>query len=173
MFHNRSTLSTTVWGWLNKLDSRYAVVRFCQSQRLLFLGHPGVSEINHDGEKHCELSLYKLDVSYASKKWSKVTVTLTRILTDRISSNWTPLWLDWWSVLDLFSFVHLCKLLLLACNYNIIFDLVYLCIAHLCVKIVSVNWPIKNDWLNQTDWATFTRQYVDGVRNIEKTKLTI
>ena len=29
-------------------------------------------------------------------------------------------------LLIFFSFVHLCKLLLLACNFNIIFDLVFL-----------------------------------------------
>ena len=145
----------------------------CQSRRLLFLGHPGLSEINHNGDKHCELSLHKLDVSYASQKWSKVTVTLTRILTDRISSNWTPLWLDWWSPLDLFSFVHLCKLLLLACNYNIIFDLVYLCIAQPMCKNCKF-WLTNKKWLIEWLIAIHSHlQYGDGVRNIEKTELTI
>ena len=135
------------------MDSRYAVVRFCQSQRILFLGHPGLSEINHNGDKHCELSLYKLDVSYASQKWSKVTVTLTRILTDRISSNWTSLWLDWWSPLDLFSFVHLCKLLLLACNFNVIFDLVFLNVGLLdftsFCDVCSVKKNVNADKINK------------------------
>ena len=37
-------------------------------EQAMFLGHPGLSEINHNDDKHCELSLHKLDVSYASQK---------------------------------------------------------------------------------------------------------
>ena len=58
-------------------------------------------------------------------------------------------------LLIFFSFVHLCKLLLLACNFNVIFDLVFLNVGLLdftsfcdvCVvkKNVMLIKSIKND----------------------------